>query len=204
MYFSGCLIWGALFPLCSLAQDEAVTETSPSEEKDSKPTGIKGLFENSKDDKGAPLYVKSDSLRLNAKKRVFTYDGNVEIVRGDLRITCDSMIGTYDEDNQLKTVLCRGNVVITQGEDMRASSNRAMYTVKAAIIELTEGPELARGGNALSADKITMFVDEDRSEAEGNVRVKVIKTDEQTGVASSGGLGALRERKDERSDSDES
>ena len=150
--------------------------TSGLAEVQKKSTSLKGLMGDQKGE-GAPLYVKSDSLRLNAKQKVFIYDGNVEIVRGDVRITCDSMKGTYGDDSKLKTILCQDNVVITRGEVLRASSNRAHYDVSESEIELTEGPELARDGNLLSADKITIFVDEDRSEAEGNVRVKVIKAD---------------------------
>ena len=137
---------------------------------------FKQMLTNKDDDK-SPLYVKSDSLALNAKSRVFTYSGNVEVQKGDLRITCDNMIGTYDTDNRLDNVLCKDNVVITRGTELQANANRANYSIKKAIIELTEGPELARDGNVLSADKIMIYVDEDRSEAEGNVRVKVIKAE---------------------------
>lgn len=148
-------------------------------------TGLKGALGDQKG-KDLPLYVKSESLSLDAKGRVFTYSGNVEIVRGDVTITCDSMKGTYNEQSKLEKVLCKDNVVITRGEEMRAIANRAEYDVPASIIVLTEGPELAREGNVLSADKITIFVDEDRSQAEGNVRVKVIKA--ETGQPASASL----------------
>lgn len=174
--------------ICTAAAQEAEAAES---EQDGTTKGFKGIFEGSKGDENAPLYVKSDNLRLDAKKRIFTYEGNVEITRGDLRITCDTMIGTYDENSQLQTVLCRDNVVITQGSDMRAIANRAKYTVRTAIIELTEAPELAREGNVLSADKITIYVDEDRSEAEGSVRVKVIKAEDELGGSAGGGLKNL-------------
>lgn len=196
-----CALGLTPFATCAVAAQEPIAQREASSEGGAidKDGGIKGLFEGSKDGNAGPLYVKSDTLQLNAKKRVFTYEGNVEIVRGDLRITCDSMVGTYGEDSQLRTVLCSGNVVITQGEDMRASSNRAMYTVKTAIIDLTEAPELARGGNVLSADKITIFVDEDRSEADGNVRVKVIKAEEQSGASVGSALNGAGARNEERS-----
>lgn len=138
--------------------------------------GLKGVLGDQKG-KDLPLYVKSDSLSLDAKGRVFTYSGNVEIVRGDVKITCDSMRGTYSEDSKLEKILCKDNVVITRAQDMRANANRAEYDVPKSIVVLTEGPELARDGNVLSADKITIYVDEDRSEAEGSVRVKVIKAE---------------------------
>lgn len=157
---------------------------------------IRRLFEGNKEGKGLPVYIKSDTLTLNSKKRVFTYEGNVEVLRGDLRMTADVMIGKYDQKNQLETVICEDNVVLTKGEEMRASANRAVYRVPKAIIELTEGPELAREGNVLSADKISVFVDEDRSEAEGNVRVKVIRT-EEPGLALPGLANSAKRKKEE-------
>ncbi len=147
--------------------------------KDSKDAGsLKGVFQESPTEEGGPLYVKSDTLQLDSKQRVFTYKGNVEVVRNDVTITGNVVEGHYDGQNKLQTIIAMGNVVITKGETMRSTANRAVYNVAAATIELTEGPELYREGNALAADKVTMFINEDRSEAEGNVRVKVIKPDE--------------------------
>lgn len=146
---------------------------------------IKQQFSSSDDN--APIFIKSDNLSLDTKERVFTYKDNVKIVRDDMEITTDVMIGRYAENQELETILCIGNVVITRGEEMRASSNRAFYNVRTAKIELTDEPELARDGNVLAADKIIIFVNEDRSEAEGNVRVKVIKSDE-----TSSGKGGMK------------
>lgn len=159
-------------------------------EKTTKPAGQKPSTGNSlKDALGgkssggndAPLFIKSDTLSLDSKGRIFTYKNNVQVQRDDLLITADTVEGRYDDSNQIKTVLASGNVVITKGDGLKATSNRAVYFVPEARIELTEAPELYRGGNALAADKVTIFVNEDRSEAEGNVRVKVLK-DAKTGI----------------------
>ncbi|MCB0325700.1 MAG: lipopolysaccharide transport periplasmic protein LptA [Bdellovibrionales bacterium] len=160
----------------ALAAAESNDSVNSSGTKD---TGsLKGIFTPGEKDKTAPVYIKSDNLTLDSKSRVFTYQGAVEITRGDMKITSDVVIGRYDENNELQTVVCQDNVVVTRGEDLRAIANKAVYRVAAGTITLTEAPELMRGGNVLAADKITVFVDEDRSEAEGNVRVKVINTEE--------------------------
>lgn len=142
--------------------------------------GLKQMMGTEASGKGGPLYIKSDSLELNSKDRIFTYRGNVEMVRDDVTITAHSVEGRYDTENRLETVLCVGNVVITKGESMKATSDRGLYKVAVGVVELTEGPELYREGNVLAADKITVFLNEDRSEAEGNVRVKVIKSNDAT------------------------
>lgn len=138
-------------------------------------SGLKSALNSSSNNE--PVLIKSDTLNLDSKERIFTYRGNVHVVKGDLDITSDILVGKYSEKQELENILCRGNVVITRGPEMRATSNRAFYNVKAAKIDMTEEPELNRGGNVLAADKIIIYVDEDKSEAEGNVRVKVIKNE---------------------------
>ena len=139
---------------------------------------LSGMFGAGDDDKDAPLFIKSNTLRLDSQRRIFTYEGEVELVRGAVQLTAERVIGRYDEANKLQIALCEGNVVVTKGEDSRATANKAIYRVASETIELSEDPELLRQGNLLSADKITMYLNEDRSEAEGNVRVKVIQSDE--------------------------
>jgi len=158
------------------ATDTVDSETSTEASKDDKG----GLFGSLKLDKNkdskSPLLIKSDTLKLNGKAKNFTYHGNVEIRRGDLFITSDTVVGTYNDKREIQTIVCEDNVVITRGDNLRASSNKAVYHVKAEEIDLTEGPELFHNGNNLTADKITLFLAEDRSKAEGNVRVKVQET----------------------------
>ncbi|MFN8389128.1 MAG: LptA/OstA family protein [Bdellovibrionota bacterium] len=141
---------------------------------------LKQLFNQTPAQGTSPLFIKSDTLELNSKDHVFVYKGNVEIVRNDITITAKTVEGKYDEQNRIQTIVCKENVVITRGQAMRATSNRAVYHVDNSTIEMTEGPELYKEGNALAADKVTVYLDEDRSEAEGNVRVKVIKAQDAT------------------------
>lgn len=138
-----------------------------------------GSFRPEGENKKSAIFIKSDSLHVDAKKRIFTYRNNVQMTQDDLHITADSVVGRYDKDSKIDLIQCEDNVVITKGETMRASSNKASYDVKRALIALTEAPELYRDGNVLNADRVTIFIDEDRSEAEGNVRVKVIQNETQ-------------------------
>ncbi len=167
----------------AVAQANSSNPTGAAEEK--KSTSLQGVLSAGSDEQ-APVYIKSDSLSLDSTSRVFTYKGNVEIRKGDLTLTSDTVAGKYDEKNELQIVVCQGNVVVTRGETLRSIANKAVYRVPEATIVLTENPELMRQGNVLAADKITVFVDEDRSEAEGNVRVKVVNTEEPSNDEDSG------------------
>jgi len=154
-------------------------------------SAIKGDSAQSKE----PLLIRSDSFQLDSKSRVFYYRDNVEVVKGDMTITSDVMIGKYDEKNQLKEMICENNVVITRGDRLRTTSNRAVYDVVKDVIVLTEGPELNDRGNVLTADRVTLYVKEDRSEADGHVRVKVIKSEGQGDLMSS-----IKKGKDKKSE----
>jgi len=144
------------------------------------------------------MLIRSDNFQLDSKNRLFIYKDNVEIVKGDLTITSDLMNGKYDVNNQLQEVICENNVVITRGDRLRATANRAYYDIRSERITLTEGPELNDRGNVLTADRVIILVKEDRSEAEGHVRVKVIKSDQQGDVMKN--LKKSPEKKEDKKD----
>ena len=136
-----------------------------------------GIGDKDKFDRSSPVHIGADSLIVNAKDRVFTYKGKVEAFQNDLLITGEILEGTYDTQNQLEKIVCKDHVVITRGNRMRATANRAEYDIKTNVIVLTEGPEVVERTNALSADRIILYIDEDRSEAQGRVRVKLVKSE---------------------------
>lgn len=138
---------------------------------------LKGAF-SSNSSKNEPLLINSNNLSLDATKRVFIYSGNVKLKKGEIEISSDRLIGEYGVDNQIHTVTCDDHVVITKGEGMKAKSEHAVYHVKQETIDLTEAPELYKDGSLLAADKIKIYIDQDKSEAEGNVRVKVVQENE--------------------------
>lgn len=124
-----------------------------------------------------PTYIKSQSLTLDSNSRVFTYLGAVEVKRADLTITCDKLEGRYDQSNQITELIALKNVVITRAENMRAVGERATYQRQSETIILSENPEIQEAGSILSADTVTLYLKENRSSADGNVRVKLIAKD---------------------------
>jgi lipopolysaccharide transport protein LptA len=150
-----------------------------------KPEGLASALKGPPGQENVPMFIRSDNFQLDSKNRLFIYKDNVEIVKGDLTITADLMTGKYDLNNVIQEITCENNVVITRGERLRATSNHAFYDLKSDRITLTEGPELNDRGNDLTADKVIILVKEDRSEAQGHVRVKVLKSDEKTDIMKS-------------------
>jgi len=121
-----------------------------------------------------PTFIKSDSLTLNSDKRVFTYSGSVEVKQGEMTLTCGEIVGRYNERNQIETIDARTDIVITQGE-MRGTSQKAFFEAGPNTITLTENPAIEQNGSVLSADTIKIYLNENRSVAEGAVRVKLVE-----------------------------
>lgn len=122
-----------------------------------------------------PTNITSDSLTFNAKNRVFAYQGNVQVTQGDMRLTSKTLEGTYNEKNELQKLVAKGDVLITK-QDIQATGQIASYDAVASIVTLTENPQLQQQESILRADKIKIFLNENRSQAEGDVRVTFVNT----------------------------
>lgn len=146
-------------------------------EKEKEQVSFDNLF--NADFENKTTYIKANSLTLKTKERLFIYTGNVELKQGDMIMTAGELQGTYSGANRLESITASGNVVITKGETIRATGEKAFYDSKAQTVTLTDNPELNQEGNILSADRIIVYLNEDRSVAEGMVRVKVSQTGEK-------------------------
>ena len=149
-------------------------------------SGAASLFDTNKladgDFGNLPTYVKSDSLTLKSAERLFVYSGNVEVRQGDMILTSTTLEGKYSENNQIEQLLALVNVVLTKGETIRATGEKAIYDAATSTVTLTENPELQQEGSILTADVIKIFLKENRSTAEGTVRVKLVKKEGQSGA----------------------
>jgi lipopolysaccharide export system protein LptA len=122
-----------------------------------------------------PTNITSDALTFNAKNRVFAYQGNVQVTQGDMRLTAKTLEGTYSEKNELLKLVAKGDVFISK-QDIQATGQIASYDAVASIVTLTENPLLQQKESILRADKIKIFLNENRSQAEGDVRVTFVNT----------------------------
>ncbi|MBN8547996.1 MAG: hypothetical protein J0M12_01635 [Deltaproteobacteria bacterium] len=121
-----------------------------------------------------PTYIKSDSLQLKQSERYFIYSGNVEVRHGDMTITSNTVEGSYDEQNKLKKLFAKTNVLIVKGDGIRGTGELATYDADQNTVTLSDNPELSQNGSVLTADSIKIFLKDNRSEATGQVRVKMI------------------------------
>lgn len=125
-----------------------------------------------------PTTITAESLTLRTRERTFIYQGNVNVSQGEMHLACNEIEGAYSEKNEITAIEARGDVKITK-QDMEATSQRASYNAVNSTVRLTDNPQLRQGESILTADTITIFLLENRSSAEGNVRVTFVKQEEQ-------------------------
>jgi lipopolysaccharide transport protein LptA len=123
--------------------------------------------------KDDPVFISADSLKLEMNSRIFTYEGNVEVVSGELVLYSSRLTGSYSEQNQIEEMIATGSVTIQNGPNTFATAEQAIFNQENQTVLLSKDPSITQEGNILSADTITLFLQEDRSEASGQVRVKM-------------------------------
>ncbi len=121
-----------------------------------------------------PTNITSDSLVLHSNDRVFVYKGHVVVVQGDMTLTSKTLEGTYNEQNQIDKLVAKGDVLITK-QEIKATCQQALYDAPSSTVTLIDNPQLQQKDSVLNADKIKIFLNDNRSQAEGNVRVTLIK-----------------------------
>lgn len=135
--------------------------------------------------------INITSRRFSAKNvqtgKEVNFDGSVKVQQGDLTLTCDRLTILYDEKSGsvngsspskkpikelqtasgIKSIIASGNVKIVQNDRM-ATAGRAVFDNLKRTITLSEGPpRLWQGPDALSAQTIIIYLDENRSELAG-------------------------------------
>ena len=133
-----------------------------------------------------PTYITSKTLEVESDKRVFYYRTDVSVKQGDMTLTCDELEGQYNENNQIERMIAKKNVIIVKGDKLRATSEHAVYDATTAIITMTENPKLQQNNSLLLADVVKIFINEDRSVAEGDVSVTMVNEKTPTVVPIAG------------------
>ncbi len=157
----------ALSILVGIESSHAIDSVTPPK------SGIEAQLSKN-DFKKEPTFITSKSLTVKSDQRVFVYTGGVQVVQGDMTLTCDELEGKYTENNQIDELTAKKNVLIVKGPTIRATGQKGVYKASTATLILTDNPTLEQNGSTLSADVIKVFMQEDRSVAEGDVRMKLV------------------------------
>ncbi|BCS53465.1 lipopolysaccharide transport periplasmic protein LptA [Geobacter sp. SVR] len=116
-----------------------------------------------KDRSNLQITIKSDELVTDNKGRTAVFTGKVIAKQGDIVIYADKVTINYGtKKEEVERIETEGNVRIIQ-ENRTGMADRANYYSKEGRITLTGNPKLMQGGDTLTGENITYFLDEDRS-----------------------------------------
>lgn len=117
----------------------------------------------------SPITISADSLEVNRKARVATYQGNVaanDRARG-ISILADQIEFFFDERMEdVERVFAVGNVRLSYGE-RRGVAERAEYYPADSRAVLIGHPKVWQNSDVVSGCKITLLLREDRSQVDG-------------------------------------
>lgn len=125
-------------------------------------------------------------MTVKSKERQAIFKGDVVLTQGELIVHSDVMVVWWkpaesgpkvestetetSSGNKIERVVATGKVVIEKPSG-RAICRRAVYFKDEEKLVLTGAPIAWQNGTRVSGTKMTMYLNEDRSEVEGGTRV---------------------------------
>jgi lipopolysaccharide export system protein LptA len=163
-----------------------------------------------------PIVVTSDTLEYDYKTNVVVYRGDVQAAQGPVKVRSDTLTVTLVSSNgsptggvgadpgagagsgKLQHIVAAGNVRIDNGTRW-ATGGRAVFDQSERTFVLTESPVMHDGSNEVAGERVTVYLDENRSVVVGGRRrVKaVLYPNKDGGLAPAEGRGAAKDGKNE-------
>ncbi|MEM7428097.1 MAG: LptA/OstA family protein [Pseudomonadota bacterium] len=134
----------------------------------------------------AAVDISADSMELREKERKAIFTGNVDAIRGKVKLKADRLVVDYVEvkrkngtkKTEVRFLNARGNVTIVSA-DQTITSNRARMDVKANQAVITGNVVVYQGKTKLNGDKLFLNLTTGQSRMEagggsGRVRAKFL------------------------------
>jgi len=111
----------------------------------------------------APLEITSKQLEADDTARTVVFIGEVEARQGDLLIRAERLTVHYLEGaRQVERIEADQNVRIIQGQRI-ATGEHAVYRHASGEVVLTGNPRINEGKDKVSGDRITVYLNDNRS-----------------------------------------
>jgi lipopolysaccharide transport protein LptA len=126
-----------------------------------------------------PIQIKADAFDAVEGGKRMTWKGHVLIVREDMKVECDALVGEGDDAKNLKRFTCRGNVHMRQPAvpdkhaDREAWGEQAVFENETAILTVTGSPKGREGDNRFRGAVVYYDANADRLRGE-KVEIEVV------------------------------
>lgn len=128
-------------------------------------------------DSGLPVEVSADSLSIDQDSGAATFDGNVLVVQGDVRMSAGQVVIVYATDssgsaNGISRLIASGGVTFVTASDA-AEAETAEYSIEGGTVTLTGNVLLTQGPTAISGEKLVVDLASGSGRMEGRVRTVI-------------------------------
>ncbi|MDJ0639261.1 MAG: lipopolysaccharide transport periplasmic protein LptA [Paracoccaceae bacterium] len=124
-------------------------------------------------DASLPVEVTADQLSVDQNSGEATFDGNVLVVQGEVRMSAGRVTIEYAQDensaNGVSRLLATGGVTFVTASDA-AEARDAVYSVADGIVTLSGDVLLTQGQSAIAGDKLVVNLSSGNGRMEGRVR----------------------------------
>ncbi|HID97868.1 MAG TPA: lipopolysaccharide transport periplasmic protein LptA [Thermodesulfobacteriaceae bacterium] len=132
---------------------------------------------------GESIRIKSNRLEAESRSGKVIFSGDVVATKGDLVIYSDRLEVFYEKKisadqgdlqsgRKIREIIATGHVKINQGK-RTGTGEKAVYNKPAEKITLIGSAQVWEGSNRIRGDRISFFINEDRTVVEGSANSKV-------------------------------
>lgn len=121
--------------------------------------------------KSGPVSINANELEFDYRTRTLTYRGSVVVSQADLKVSSDALRVVLNEKERevIREVIAEGKVRIEQGQRV-ATGGRAVFDQAKRTVVLSDNAVLREGSNEVAGERVTVYLDEERSVVEGGSR----------------------------------
>ena len=136
-------------------------------------------------DSSQPITITSNTMEARKKENVVIFKGDVVAQQKEYTLYSKELSVYYADGKEIKEMVATGSVKIVQLNKV-ATGEKAVYNRETRLVVLTGNPQVEQDCDVVKGDKITIFLDEDKSLVEGGdtnrVKAVVYPKDEKTKV----------------------
>jgi lipopolysaccharide export system protein LptA len=135
---------------------------------------IPGSVKAEEEPRKGPVTVTSNTMEVEQGGKVFIFKGDV-VAKEDFTLCSDKLELFYGEGDELREIVATGNVWLIK-DDKTAESDKAVYDRVKRTVVLTGDAQIGQCSDTVKGEKITVFLDAERSIVEGTEggRVKAV------------------------------
>lgn len=116
--------------------------------------------------------ITSEKLTFDYQRRFAFFEQDVVVVDPEMKLFADKMTVLFSASNRVTEIKAEGRVYIVQA-DKQARADIALYNVVQGVIVLTGKPQVTRGQDILTGDKITFWRDQNKMIVEPRARLVI-------------------------------